>query len=526
MRTSDLWLRSSSSDDIVLLSDAGIRLDGYSLKGSEALIWEMCNGNNSVADISELICRQYPNSAADQVTKDVVAFLEELSNESLVYSAGRHEVDVLLVMPPPPSVYNKDAVSSPEFSSPPLGLGYLAAALRDAGHKVAIADLHQSGGSPEAVVEYCRRHNAKIVGITATTPSYPNALRVARHVKAWNGDAVVVMGGPHATCAPNSCAMESAVDFVAVGEAEQSFTALVGSLLRGAGNPHSIDGFVSKNGDQVVSSSPSARLRNLDLLPMPARDLLDMNSYHKKGAIVSSRGCPIGCNFCSCAAIVGNTYRVHSVDRVAAEIAALRESYGLRHFDFHDDTFNLSKERVFSLCKRLEAEHSGIEWGCFCRAAQMSPAMARKMVTAGCRVVQFGVEAGSDKSMRALGKRTTVKQISDAVKWCKAAGMEQIVCGFIIGHADDTEDDVRATISLGEHLALLGATRLTLSLLTPYPGTEVYENRADLGIELITDDWEQYTFSRVVAETRYLKRDRLRELYVEGLLRFMDASTK
>jgi radical SAM superfamily enzyme YgiQ (UPF0313 family) len=156
----------------------------------------------------------------------------------------------------------------------------------------------------------------------------------------------------------------------------------------------------------------------------------------------------------------------------------------------------------------------------------MTPEMARAMANAGCRVIQFGVESGNDSVLQSLQKQTSTTQIEAAVRAVAAAGIEQIVCGFIIGHATDTEDSSRETIKFGLHLRDLGATRLTLSLLTPYPGTRVYERREQLGIRLLTDDWEQYTFSRVVMETSRLNRDKLRELYVEGLLSFLDATIK
>jgi radical SAM superfamily enzyme YgiQ (UPF0313 family) len=204
----------------------------------------------------------------------------------------------------------------------------------------------------------------------------------------------------------------------------------------------------------------------------------------------------------------------------------LVQRYHYRHFDFHDDTFNLHHERVSQFCRALRARNLDAEWGCFCRAAQLTPQMAKEMVDAGCKVIQFGVESGNDAILKSLNKRTTTAQIEAAVRAARDAGVEQVVCGFIIGHATDTAHSIRDTIDFGLRLRDLGATRLTLSILTPYPGTPVYENRADLGITLLTNDWEQYTFSRVVMQTDNLKREELRSLYVSGLLEFIAATVK
>jgi len=526
MRSSDLWL-SEPPEGVLVLSDVRLALDQFHLNGVGSLIWRSCDGRHTVQDIVGKIATTCENSAPDDASlgRDVLEFLNSLRGQGLV-SWVEDEVDVLLVIPPAPSVYAKEAVKTAEYSSPPLGLCYLAAVLRENGFRVAIADLHQGQNQSEDIVARCRLSNPKIVGITASTPSYPNALRVSRFVKAWNPNALTVLGGPHATGAAESCSNEPSFDYVCVGEGEQSFLQLVGALLHGKEDPKKVAGFVRRTNGAIVHTGIPCRLSDLDTLPMPARDMLDLDTYYQKGAIISSRGCPIGCNFCSCAAIVGNTYRVHSVGRVIDEIQHLMEQYGLRFFDFHDDTFNLHSDRVFDFCRQLRERALDVKWGCFCRAAQMTSAMAKIMADAGCRVIQFGVEAGSDESLRKLHKQTLVRQIEDAVRWAREAGIEQVVCGFIIGHAHDTETDVKATIDLGIRLARLGATRLTLSLLTPYPGTEVYSRRQELGIDLICDDWEQYTFSRVVMETRHLKRDRLRELYVEGILRFLEVTTR
>jgi radical SAM superfamily enzyme YgiQ (UPF0313 family) len=444
----------------------------------------------------------------------------------LVSWTDDEELDVLLVVPPPPSVYAPDAVKTPEYSSPPLGLSYIAAVLRQHGFHVAILDLHQSAGKPEDVVGCCREGSPKVVGITAATPSYPNALRVARFVKAWNPDVITVLGGPHATGLPDECARSEAFDYVCIGEGEESMSDLVEALIHGGKDPRAVVGFVHQWNGRAVHTGSRGYVSYLDDLPLPARELLDLGSYYQKGAIISSRGCPIGCSFCACAAIVGNTYRIHSITRVLEEIGHVTGRYGYRFFDFHDDTFNLQPERVFEFCREVVERRLSIEWGCFCRAAQMTPEMARAMANAGCRVIQFGVESGNDSVLQSLQKQTSTTQIEAAVRAVAAAGIEQIVCGFIIGHATDTEDSSRETIKFGLHLRDLGATRLTLSLLTPYPGTRVYERREQLGIRLLTDDWEQYTFSRVVMETSRLNRDKLRELYVEGLLSFLDATIK
>jgi len=445
-----------------------------------------------------------------------------MRGDGLVDWKPEPDIDVLLAVPPPPATYAQAALLAPEFSAPPLGIAYIAAALQSNGHRVAIVDLHQQGAPPEAIIASCRRYSPKIVGITASTPTYPNALSMARFVKAWRPECPIVLGGPHATCAPAQCILDPTIDFVCIGEGERPMVDLVGALLDERTDPLSIPGFCirTQNG-QPHFTGQSPRDPSLDSLPFPARDLLDLNAYHQKGSIISSRGCPIGCHFCACAAIAGRVYRAHTLPYVIREMEHLHSVYGCTSFDFHDDTFNLYPARVHEFCRTLKAQGMAVKWGCFCRAAPFTQDMASDMAQAGCTVVQFGVESGSERVLQSIGKRISTAQVRAAVLAASQAGIQEVACGFIVGHPADTEESIRETIEFGLQLRQLGATRLTLSLLTPYPGTSVYENRDQLGVRLLTTDWEQYTFSRVVAENAHLTAEPLRQLYAEGVFRFL-----
>ncbi len=525
-RLSDIWQVDPQNGATSILSDASVSLGRFRLDEVGGFVWRLCDGTRTVGEIAKELVAECdgPTPPHETVVGDTVRLLQSLRSDGLIAWDGDRRVDVLLVVPPCPSVYSKDAIKTPEYSAPPLGLCYIASALRKHGYTAAILDLHQQAGKPEDVVEECRRRRPAMIGITTTTPSYPNAERVAKFVKAFEESVVTFVGGPHATCLPQECVASEAIDYVCIGEGENTARELADAILRGVGEIGSVRGLAYMSEDGPVLTGNRDPSENLDVLPLPARDLLELDSYSQKGSIVSSRGCPIGCDFCSCAAIVGNTYRPHSISYVLDEIEHVVNEYNCRFFDFHDDTFNLHPNRVFDFCVLLKKREIDIKWGCFCRAAQMSDKMARAMADAGCTVIQYGVEAGNDRMLQAVGKKTSVKQVEDAVRAAVAAGIEQIVCGFIIGHAQDTEDSVRDTINLGLRLSELGATRLVLSLLTPYPGTAVYEEREQRGITLLTDDWEQYTFSHVVMETTHLGRDQLRKLYFEGVTKFLEAS--
>ncbi len=524
-RLAELW-SYEGDDKTIVLSDAKLSLDKYCLDQMGTFIWRHCDGHSSVEKLADLIIAECEDSAPshNQVVPDIMSFLQPLREEGLVTWRDSKSIDILLVVPPASSVYSPEALKTPEYSAPPLGLCYIASMLKQHGYGISIYDMHQSAAMPEDIVKKCRELNPKIVGITASTPSFPNATQVARFAKAWNQDTVTIIGGPHATGAPDQCLFSGSFDFVCIGEGEETMPELANAIIKDKSDSREIPGLAYLSDDKVVFSSSRKRLTNLDAIPLPARDLIDIDKYYQKGSLVSSRGCPIGCDFCACASISGNTYRTHSIDYVLNEVEHMMKKYGYHYFDFHDDTFNLHTERVFKFCEEIKKRKLNFKWGCFCRAAQLTLETAKAMAEAGCTVIQFGVESGNDVVLESTNKKTTVQQIINAVTFASKAGITQITCGFIIGHANDTEQTVQDTINLGLRLHDLGATRLTLSLLTPYPGTKIYDNRDELGIELLTDDWEQYTFSRLVAQTKYLDKKKLRELYVEGILRFLEVS--
>jgi len=526
VRLSELWYYGENGN-INLFSDTDLRLNNFNLDETGSFIWENCTGKLSNKEISSKLYDELEGQKPlkEDVLTDVNEFLYELKQNGLVNWENENELDVLFVVPPYPNLYSSKAIDTPEYSAPPLGIAYLAAVLKNAEYKVGIFDMHINSLSPEDIIKEYRKSKPKIVAITATTPTFPNALRIASLLKVWDERIIIVIGGPHATSLPEECIQSNAVDYVVIGEGEISTLELTNAILKDRVRPEQVKGIAYKDENgKIIFTKPQDRELDLDSFPYPARELLDLEAYFQKGSIISSRGCPYKCNYCACSVIAGNTYRAHSVDYVLDEIEYLIKEYNFQYFDFHDDTFNLIPERVFEFCEKIEKRKLNIKWGCFCRVNSFSIEMAQAMKNAGCEVIQFGVEAGNQTVLNSIKKKITLEQVENAVKAASQAGIGQVICGFIIGHAIDTEETANQTVDFGVKLAKLGATRLTISVLTPYPGTDVYINRNTNGIKLITEDWEQYIFSRVVIETENLTKVRLREIYTKGVYEFLKAT--
>ncbi len=526
LRLTDLWFLDETGN-VNLFSDQDLLLDNYQLDEVGSFIWKLCDGLHSNIQIAEAVLVQTEGTklSVDVVLNDVNEFLDELKNRQLINWGSENELDVLLVVPPYPILYSSKAIKTPEYSAPPLGLTYIGAVLKENGFKVAIYDMHIAAANPEDILKEYRKSKPKIVGITATTPTYPNAVRIAKLLKAWDENIITIVGGVHVTSLPEESLEKGVFDFVAIGEGEQTLLDLSRTLIRKKGSIKDIKGLAFRNSSgNNIFTPPIDKPKDLDYLPYPARELLDMDKYYQKGSIISTRGCPYDCTYCACPLVTGRKYRKHSIDYVLDEISHVQEKYGINYFDFHDDTFNLIPKRVFEFSEKIIERKMKFKWGCFCRATRFSYEVALAMKKSGCEVVQFGVESGNQEVLDSVRKKATLEEIENAVSFAKNAGISQIACGFIIGHSSDTEESANETIEFGIRLAKLGATRLAISILTPYPGTEEFIKMKENGITLLTDDYEQFIFSRVVMETKNLNKDKLKELYAKGVHKFLKAT--
>ena len=222
-----------------------------------------------------------------EVVTDVQSFLESLESEGLISSGADNRIDVLL------DLYHRLRAFTTRMLRKPLSTQrhlsafcYIASVLRDNGFRISILDLHHTSSLPEAVLASCRKLNPAIVGLTASTPSFPNALAVASFVKAWSKECITVLGGtPRYGRAPR-IRVVCVFDFVCIGEGEIAMLELAEALLRQKGNPKEVPGFCFATPDGTVSFAHSRpRVLNLDDFPFPARDMLNLNSYHQMGSI-------------------------------------------------------------------------------------------------------------------------------------------------------------------------------------------------------------------------------------------------
>lgn len=432
------------------------------------------------------------------------------------------KTDVLLISP------SSAAFAEAQFKSlhtclPPIGLGYLAAMIQNR-YSTAIIDLGIKQMKRPDIIQYLHRAQPRVVGITATVGTYRNSLRVASIVKELFPDTPVIIGGPQATFLPEETLKSGYVDVVCRYEGEYTMMELTDYYLDNNGQKlEQIKGISFLRDGRVVTTQQREFITDLDCLPYPAYDLLDIQQYGLQGYlnIVTGRGCPFNCKFCSANVYSGKRYRQRSLENVLHELRFVRDHYGKNQFFIADDTFTYSKKRVLDFCQALADQELAIDWQCEGRVNTVDYHLLKTMRERGCRIIQFGVESGSDDTLQKISKGISTLEIKNAVQAAYELGFD-VVCSMIIGLPDDTRDDVLKTLQFAQQLKGIqkpgsqNRVNMVFSVFTPLPGTYFYENAEESGIRFISRDWDQYSFTNPVIATRHLQPDEIHNLFFEA----------
>ncbi|UCE14382.1 MAG: radical SAM protein [Candidatus Heimdallarchaeota archaeon] len=430
---------------------------------------------------------------------------------------------LLLVPPAKHKEVTKYHLTFLNFTAPPLGLGYIAAVLEENGYsKVRILDCSALDYTFEIYRKYLKRFTPDFIGIQTLTPNLYDALQAARIAKE-EGARIVALGGYHPTAMPDESIQLSNgnVDVVFRGEAEYSVTEFIQNLERGR-DWAQVKGisYLGKN-NQVIHNPPASIIHDLDSLPLPARHLLPMEKYRIFGSsfpatsVITSRGCPFSCDFCSVSAFYNQKWRPRSPEKIAEEIRFLREVMDLKATAFVDDLFFISKRRVKQLVKAL-SEIKDIYWGATTRADVGDLELLTLMRKAGCRLVFVGVESGSQAILDQIHKRTSIAQVERYFDNTKKAHMDSLA-SLSFGFPGETKQTIINTVKwvinrLDPSLALF-------TLATPYPGTNFYQEMRSLG-KIKEHDYSKYNLFYPITEMSGLSREEMKEITKWAYKRF------
>lgn len=349
---------------------------------------------------------------------------------------------------------------------PPLGILYLATLLEKENIPCQICDL--SGVPEEKWQEYLVYGN--VYGFSTYSVNYHRTLRLKNLAKQLNPKAITIAGGPHVSALPKDCAKD--FDIIITGEAEIRFLELVKLIIQ------------EKKPKGIFQGE---RVTNLDNLPFPNYELVDLRTYSRivEGypslSLISSRGCPYNCTFCNSRVFSRGQLRFRSPGNVVQEIQQLRERYGTTTFRFSDDLFTFSPGRIIEMATALKP--LGILYRVFARSSSMTEEAAQMLYESGCRHVAIGIESMSDKILKLLKKKTTQEDNINALKNTKKAGLKVRIY-LLIGFPGETEETIQESL---EALLNCEFDEFVVYPFIPYPGTAVWANPEFWGAEIDRD---------------------------------------
>ena len=425
-----------------------------------------------------------------------------------------NKIDVLLLNLPTGTWYKKKLAEG--NSMPPLGIMYIGTYLKKNNYTVKIIDLAVENLDENQFFQAIEECNPSIIGMSTYNEAWNVQKILCRRIKQKYPNIIIAAGGAFATFCYEQVLNESMTDFVLRGEGEYVFCQLCDCLLRGKLKKENIKGLCYKNKEgSVIANANVERIKNLDQLPFPDRSLIKKEKYVVPYTISTSRGCPGQCIFCSSKSFWGKSVIMRSAENVYKEVMDIYEKYGANIFYITDDTFTASKKRCLEFCEMLRQSGISFVWGCESRADVINEEFIRILYESGCHKIQFGMESADNEILQRIKKHVTIEQIENAVM-CAAKYNMHIQVSYIVGHAFDTEETVKKTISFAKHLSDDYGARVVCSVNTPFPGTEQYEKRKELGIEIKTDEWEKYLLNSPIINTKHLSINQLRYYLGEG----------
>ncbi len=378
----------------------------------------------------------------------------------------------------------------------------LAAALRAAGHEVEVLDLLLAHTTPEKIERRMQRFRPQLVGITSITLNHHNASSIARQVRACDERVPIAMGGPHVSFEIEGSFRDlPALDFIGIGEGERTMVELAWAL-EGRMDLRDVRGLALRDGESVVCTLPRPAEPELDRLATPARDLLPLARYlafDAHASVLTSRGCPYSCIFCSASAWTGRRVRYRTPNRCVDEIEQLA-SLGFNEIAIEDELFTLNRKHFLAVCGELIRRQTGVRWNAFSRVDTITPEIVETMARAGCQGVCFGVESGNQEILDLVNKKSDLQNVREAMRMTQSAGISALA-SFIIGLPGESAETLQQTLDFANELHEEFGSLIGFHILAPFPGTEVRERAADYGIEILSNDWTRYDANHVVTRT-------------------------
>jgi len=430
----------------------------------------------------------------------------------------------------PPVYINKNGLTALRPSLP-LGLAYVAAVLRDDKHTITVidalglapeqmtpdGDIWRLGLSPEEVIERIPA-DTQAIGLTSMwSYSWPIVRELIHKVKAAFPKVPIVCGGEHFTAVPELSMDQAPIDFLVLGEGEETAVALFRALELGL-DYSIIPGIAFRAADGKSKTNPRRdRIKNVDELPWPAWEYFDIEAYSsnrlvsgiyygKTVPILATRGCPYQCTYCSSPNMWTTRWYAREPKDVIDEIEAYHKKYGATNFPFQDLTAILKREWVVDFCREVETRKLAITWQlpAGTRSEIIDEEVARLLVRSGCRSLNFAPESGSERTRKHMKKMLTDEKLFRAVHASVKAGLN-VGAFFVLAYPTDEKEDMQATVRLAARLGRAGVDDVSAGFFFPLPSTEITRQLEKEGKITYSDAFLQLP---IYVHNKFLSEDR------------------
>ncbi len=393
-----------------------------------------------------------------------------------------------VVLVQPPNLQRSGDWKKMKVSRPPINIALLASYLRKFGHELFIYDFDWFEGSAVEMSRLILSQCPDLVGFTCLTPRIEIALSIAAKIKEFDPGVKIIVGGSHINAVKERSLHTAEIDYAIYGEAEEAFAELL-RAIETKGDLGKIQNLIYRQDEKVVINPRRQFIQDLDTLPFPAWDLLNLEDYKDPAifngihmGVMTTRGCAWNCIFCSSGVVWGRKVRYRSAENVADELQYIVEKLGITDIMFYDDTFTLNKARFLKICAEIIKRKLNIRYYCQLRVDTIDGEIANGLAESGCIAAAIGIESGDEEILKTLKKGIKKSQVYKAVAALKSAGVS-ILASYIIGSPGDTHESIKKTFDFAKEL---DTDQAKFMICTPFPGTELFKMAVDRGI--LSDD--------------------------------------
>lgn len=416
----------------------------------------------------------------------------------------------------PPSLFSRSSIAL--NATPPISIAYLAGSLAVSGHKVQVIDavgeaieqiypaglggLLANGLTQDEILDRLEPRS-EIIGISCLfSNEWPNIRRLIYQIRRARPSALIVCGGEHVTAAPEFSLLDCrAIDYVVLGEGEETIVALADAVDRGISVDDTL-GIAYRRAEEVVQTPRRQRIQNVDGISLPRWDLVPLSTYLDKGyslgvnrgrtiPMLATRGCPFQCTFCSSPQMWTTKWVPRQPERVVDEIKGYIRDYRISNVDFYDLTAVVKREWIMEFCQRLIQENLRITWQLpsGTRSEAIDGEVARLLYQSGCRNLSYAPESGSPRILRQIKKKVDLDRMLSSMRASISSGIN-VKANIMVGYPGETHRDIWKTIRFICRAALVGLNDVGIWVYSPYPGSELFEElRKEGKIKALDDDY-------------------------------------